>query len=117
MSSHDRFDPNYDIAPRIVIWEMTRACALACVHCRAEAIPFRDPRELTTSEAFALVDDIAACGNPMLVLTGGIGVNDIEARSEICTGLEFLGIVLDPARNNVRGASTISAPDSRSAAV
>lgn len=62
---------SYDDAPRIVIWEMTRACALACVHCRAEAIPRRDPRELTTAEACALVDDVVACGDPIFVLTGG----------------------------------------------
>ncbi len=60
----------YSDAPRIVIWEMTRACALACRHCRAEAIPFRNPNELTTSEAFALVDSIAA-ERPLFILTGG----------------------------------------------
>jgi MoaA/NifB/PqqE/SkfB family radical SAM enzyme len=61
----------YDEAPRIVIWEMTRACALACRHCRAEAVPFRNPAELSTSEAFALVDEIVKCGDPIFVLTGG----------------------------------------------
>ncbi|HET9967718.1 MAG TPA: hypothetical protein VFQ68_05740 [Streptosporangiaceae bacterium] len=30
--------------PFIVIWEMTQACPLACVHCRAEARPDRHPR-------------------------------------------------------------------------
>lgn len=63
--------PTYADAPRIVIWEMTRACALACRHCRAEAIPRRDPSELTTSEAFALVDAVRECGKPVFVLTGG----------------------------------------------
>lgn len=62
---------SYDKAPAIVIWEMTRACALACKHCRAEAHPFRDQSELSTSEAFKLVDDIADCGKPMLILSGG----------------------------------------------
>ena len=37
--------------PLLVIWEATRACALSCVHCRAEAHPARDPRELDTDEA------------------------------------------------------------------
>lgn len=50
---------------------MTRACALACQHCRAEAIPFRNPSELSTQEAFALVDAVRRCGNPVFVLTGG----------------------------------------------
>lgn len=61
----------YNDAPRIVIWEMTRACALACRHCRAEAIPHRNPGELTTSEAFALVDQVVKCSDPIFVLTGG----------------------------------------------
>ncbi len=64
-------DWNFSVAPRIVIWEMTRACALACRHCRAEAIPHRDAAELTTTEAFALVDAIVACDHPLFVLTGG----------------------------------------------
>ncbi len=59
--------------PFIVIWEVTRACALACAHCRADAMPCRDPRELTTEEGFALLDDLAASPppRPMVVLTGG----------------------------------------------
>jgi radical SAM protein len=63
----------FDRAPFIVIWETTRACALACVHCRAEAMPQRDPRELTTDEGRALMDRVAAFGDPppLLVLTGG----------------------------------------------
>jgi radical SAM protein len=60
-------------APFIVIWETTRACALACVHCRAEAIPRRDPHELSTEEGWRLIDRVAAFGDPppILVLTGG----------------------------------------------
>ncbi len=51
-------------------------------------------------------------GLDMLVFTGGIGENDIASRAEICAGLGALGIVLDPARNNVRGAAVISAENS-----
>jgi radical SAM protein len=61
-------------SPFIVIWEVTRACALACVHCRAEAIPRRHPDELTTEEGKQLIDRIAAFGGarlPLFVLTGG----------------------------------------------
>lgn len=59
--------------PFIVIWEATRACALACRHCRAEAVPDRDPRELDTSEAFELMDQVRAFGTPppFFVITGG----------------------------------------------
>ena len=51
-------------------------------------------------------------GLDMLVFTGGIGENDIDSRAEICAGLGGLGIALDPARNNVRGAALISADHS-----
>ncbi|MGB0063375.1 MAG: acetate/propionate family kinase, partial [Terracidiphilus sp.] len=51
-------------------------------------------------------------GLDMLVFTGGIGVNDIASRAETCSGLGALGIVLDPERNNVRGAAVISAANS-----
>src|SRR3984957_4589738 len=47
-------------------------------------------------------------GLDMLVFTGGIGENDIASRAEICAGLGALGITVDPQRNNVRGAATIS---------
>lgn len=57
--------------PYIVIWEVTRACQLHCLHCRAEAQRHRDPRELTTQEGFNLVDQIAEMDNPLLVFTGG----------------------------------------------
>ncbi len=52
-------------------------------------------------------------GLDMLVFTGGIGENDIDSRAEICSGLGALGVVLDAQRNNVRGAATISANESR----
>ena len=63
----------YARQPFIAIWETTRACALACVHCRAEAVSRRDPGELTTGEGRALLDRIAAFGDPppLVVFTGG----------------------------------------------
>ncbi len=57
--------------PFIVIWEVTRACALACRHCRAEAIPRRDPRELNAEESLRLLDQVARAGPKVFVLTGG----------------------------------------------
>ncbi|MPZ19928.1 MAG: TIGR04053 family radical SAM/SPASM domain-containing protein [Luteitalea sp.] len=64
---------DFDRAPFLVIWEVTRACALACLHCRADAIPRRDPRELTTDEGFRLIDEVRSFGDPapLFVLTGG----------------------------------------------
>jgi acetate kinase len=48
-------------------------------------------------------------GLDMLVFTGGIGVNDIDSRTEICARLGTLGIVLDAKRNKIRNAAVISA--------
>ncbi len=64
-------EANFDLAPFTIAWELTRACAFACRHCRAEAQPRRDPQELTTPEAFHLIDQIKEFGNPILVITGG----------------------------------------------
>src|SRR5689334_18874164 len=60
-------------APRRVYWELTRACDLACRHCRAEAVPARHPGELTTAEGLRLLEGLTAFGDspPHLVLTGG----------------------------------------------
>src|SRR6185436_17145631 len=64
---------DFERAPFLVIWEVTRACALACVHCRADAMHRRDPRELTTEEGFRLIDQVRAFDGkpPLFVLTGG----------------------------------------------
>lgn len=58
-------------APLIVIWEVTRACALACRHCRAEAMPCAAPDELSRAEGADLVDQIVRADPSVLVLTGG----------------------------------------------
>jgi radical SAM protein len=57
--------------PFIAIWEVTQACDLACVHCRASAQPERHPMELSTDEGKQLIDQIAAMQVPVFVLTGG----------------------------------------------
>ena len=58
-------------APLVVIWEVTRSCDLACVHCRACATTARDSGELTMEEGKRVLDEIAAMGTPLMVLTGG----------------------------------------------
>jgi AdoMet-dependent heme synthase len=61
----------YDAAPLRVYWEITRACDLACKHCRADAMPYPHHDELTTVEAFRVLDDLASGASPHLILTGG----------------------------------------------
>ncbi|MEK7468412.1 MAG: TIGR04053 family radical SAM/SPASM domain-containing protein [Planctomycetota bacterium] len=64
-------DVDFNKNPFIVIWEVTQACDLACVHCRAEARPWRDSGELSTEEGKRLIDQIAEFGQPLFVITGG----------------------------------------------
>lgn len=58
-------------ALRLVAWEMTRACNLACVHCRAGACSEADPEQLTLDEGKILIDGIREVGTPILIMTGG----------------------------------------------
>ncbi len=62
---------NFDQSPMLVIWEVTQACDLACVHCRASALSERNPRELTTEQGYRLLDEIRSFGEPLMVFTGG----------------------------------------------
>jgi radical SAM protein len=73
----------------MLYWEMTQACDLACRHCRAAAIPRRDPRELSTEEGFRLLDTITGFGDrlPHVVFTGG----DPLRRPDLYELLEYGG--------------------------
>ena len=62
---------DFDKAPFTIAWEITRACAFACKHCRADAQHGRDPLELSTQEGFQLIDRLAEFGSPILIFTGG----------------------------------------------
>ena len=64
---------DYSKNPMLVYWEMTQACALACRHCRAEAMATPHPNEMTHEESRSLLRQILAFGRPLphLILTGG----------------------------------------------
>lgn len=62
---------NFEQAPWLVIWEVTRACDLVCRHCRASAEPVRHPAELTTQEGYHLLEQIREFGDPLMIFTGG----------------------------------------------
>jgi len=62
---------DFNQAPLLLIWEVTRGCALACRHCRASAMDFRDPLELSLAEGKKLLDDTKAMGTPLVIFTGG----------------------------------------------
>lgn len=56
---------------RLIAWEITRSCNLACKHCRAEAHTEPYPGELTNEQAKALIDTFPATGSPIIIFTGG----------------------------------------------
>jgi radical SAM protein len=62
---------HFDQVPLLVIWEVTRSCDLACIHCRASAEAQRHPLELTTAEGFKLLETIRGFGDPLMVFSGG----------------------------------------------
>lgn len=76
----------YAQSPVLVTWELTRACALQCRHCRAEAIPHRNPGELSTSEVNEVLREFASLRPrpPTLIFTGG----DPLERPDLLTILE-----------------------------
>lgn len=78
-----RFD--FRERPLVVVWEMTQACDLACLHCRAEAQPQRHREELTTHEARGLLDQVAELDPGVLVLSGG----DPMKRDDVCELIRY----------------------------
>ena len=80
---------DFNQAPMVMFWEITRACALVCRHCRAQAQPKRNPLELTTEEGFRLLDRMAEFGNrPIVIVTGGDPLMRRDAFDFISYGLE-----------------------------
>lgn len=90
----------YDRAPARVYWELTRACDLACRHCRAEAQRERAPAELTTAECEHVLDALALAPppKPHVIFTGGDPLKrpDLTAlvRASVARGL---GVSLAPS--------------------
>ena len=62
---------NMNHVPRLIFWELTKECNLACVHCRAEARSMRYEDELDLQEIRSVIHDIARHYKPIIILTGG----------------------------------------------
>jgi len=56
---------------RMIAWELTRSCNLACAHCRASSKYGPYPGELSTIECFKLIDEIVSFSSPIVIMTGG----------------------------------------------
>jgi radical SAM protein with 4Fe4S-binding SPASM domain len=88
----------WDQHPFVVIWEVTRACALACRHCRAEAQPRRNPCEVDGAAAHDLIDQVARARPAIFILTGGDPMcrPDLPELIEYASGLG-LRVALSPS--------------------
>lgn len=73
---------------RLVAWELTKSCVLACKHCRASAVKEKSADELSTSECLSIIDSIASTGQSIIILTGGEPMlrNDIYQLASYGTG-------------------------------
>ncbi|MFA4876622.1 MAG: radical SAM protein [Methanoregula sp.] len=111
----------------VVFWNLTDRCNLSCTHCYSRSGPERTPEgELTTAEAFGVIDDLAGMGVPLILFTGGeplmradiwelathaasrgikmaLSTNGTLITQEVArrikeSGIEYAGISLDGAR-------------------
>lgn len=55
----------------VVVWNVTRACNLRCMHCYARADQRPGEKELTREEAMDVIDDLAEFGAPVVLFSGG----------------------------------------------
>lgn len=87
----------------VVIWNLTRRCNLKCRHCYAIAADHHFPGELTSEEAYAVLDDLARYQIPALILSGGEPLSrsdtlDIAVRAKgygLYTALSSNGTTID----------------------
>jgi mycofactocin radical SAM maturase len=79
----DHFQSGLD-APICLTWELTYACNLACVHCLSSS-GRRDPRELTTNEAKAVIDELER----MQVFYVNIGGGEPTVRKDFWELVEY----------------------------
>jgi radical SAM protein len=93
-------DVRFERTPARVYWELTRACDLACRHCRAEAMPERAPDELTTRECERVLRELAGAGPPAphVVFTGGDPLKRPDLLDLVRYGVRLgLGISVAPS--------------------
>ena len=55
----------------VVVWNMTKRCNLKCVHCYAHAVAVDGQDDISTAQARAMIDDLAAYGAPVMLFSGG----------------------------------------------
>ena len=89
--------------PFLVSYRITTKCNLKCKHCFAEATEERAHDELSTEEAFRLIDDLAKWGIGLLLLSGGeplcredfLEIANYATKKGIKTGVGSNGTLID----------------------
>jgi heme d1 biosynthesis radical SAM protein NirJ len=87
----------------VVIWNLIRRCNLTCKHCYSISADRDFPGELSTAEAFIVMDNLKAFGVPVLILSGGEpllrpDIFEISARAKAMNfyvGLSTNGTLID----------------------
>ena len=95
-------------APQRVYWEITRACDLACTHCRAEAQPWSAPGEMSTPQAMHVLDELASFGTPKphVILTGGDPLKRADFLDLLAHAVELgLHVSVSPAASRASASS------------
>ena len=97
--------PHRDPPGPVVIWNLTRSCNLTCKHCYALAVDKPFPGELTTEQAYAVLDDLKQFRVPAVILSGGepllrADIHDIARYAKglgMYTALSTNGTLMDGA--------------------
>ncbi len=58
-------------APITIVWNFTNRCNLNCLHCHQDSSPTPLSQELTTSQAFKVIDNMSNAGVAILTFSGG----------------------------------------------
>ncbi len=79
----------------VVVWNMTQRCNLKCVHCYAQAIDPKGDDPISTDQAKAMIDDLAAFGAPVLLFSGGEPLvrNDLVELAKYATGKGMRAVI------------------------
>ena len=58
-------------SPITIVWNYTNRCNLNCLHCHQDSSPASSSRELTTAEAFRVIENMSGAGVAILTFSGG----------------------------------------------
>jgi 12,18-didecarboxysiroheme deacetylase len=79
----------------VVVWNMTKRCNLKCVHCYAKAVDPEGTDQISTTQAKAMIDDLAAFGAPVMLFSGGEPLvrKDLVELAQYATGKGMRAVI------------------------